>query len=140
VVDLADLSARLGVEVKDSTDIVIWTTTPWTLPANQAVALHAEIEYQLVVARGEDKAAQNFILAKDLVESATERYGFNAVEVIADFAGAKLENLVLQHPLIAERQVPVFWVNTSSQPAVPVLYILRLDMVWTTIKLVCCIT
>ena len=91
VVDLADLSARLGVEVKDSTDIVIWTTTPWTLPANQAVALHAEIEYQLVVARGEDKAAQNFILAKDLVESATERYGFNAVEVIADFAGAKLE-------------------------------------------------
>ena len=78
-----------------------------TLPANQAVALHAEIEYQLVVARGEDKAAQNFILAKDLVESATERYGFNAVEVIAEFAGAKLENLVLQHPLIAERQVPV---------------------------------
>jgi isoleucyl-tRNA synthetase len=107
VVDLADLSARLGVTVSDSTDIVIWTTTPWTMPANQAVALHAELEYQLVKATGEDKAAQNFILAKSLVESATQRYGFNAVEVIAEFAGAKLENLVLQHPLIAERQVPV---------------------------------
>jgi isoleucyl-tRNA synthetase len=48
VVDLKDLSARLGVDVQDVTDIVIWTTTPWTLPANQAVALHAEIDYQLV--------------------------------------------------------------------------------------------
>ena len=107
MVDLADLSARLGVQVTDCTDIVIWTTTPWTLPANQAVALHAEIEYQLVKARGEDKQPQNFILAKDLVESATERYGFSTVEVIADFTGAKLENLQLQHPLIADRQVPV---------------------------------
>jgi isoleucyl-tRNA synthetase len=48
VVDLKDLSSRLGVDVQDVTDIVIWTTTPWTLPANQAVALHAEIDYQLV--------------------------------------------------------------------------------------------
>ncbi len=48
VVDLTDFSARLGVKSSDAaTDIVIWTTTPWTLPANQAVALHAEIEYQL---------------------------------------------------------------------------------------------
>ncbi|MFV5503085.1 isoleucine--tRNA ligase [Acinetobacter sp. 226] len=107
VVDLADLSARLGVEVKDSTDIVIWTTTPWTLPANQAVALHAEIEYQLVKATGENKVAQNLILAKDLVQSASERYGFEAFEVLADFSGSKLENLQLQHPLIADRQVPV---------------------------------
>ena len=107
VVDLADLSARLDLTVTDSTDIVIWTTTPWTLPANQAVALHAEIEYQLVQATGENKVAQNLILAKDLVQSATERYGFEAFEVLADFVGSKLENLQLQHPLIAERQVPV---------------------------------
>ena len=107
VVDLADLSARLGVTVTDSTDIVIWTTTPWTIPANQAVALHADIEYQLVTARGTDKAAQNLILAKDLVESATERYGFSTVKVLADFTGTTLENLQLQHPLIQDRQVPI---------------------------------
>ena len=107
VVDLADLSARLDLTVTDSTDIVIWTTTPWTLPANQAVALHADIEYQLVKATGENKVAQNLILAKDLVQSATERYGFEAFEVLADFVGSTLENLQLQHPLIAERQVPV---------------------------------
>ncbi len=79
---------------------MIWTTTPWTLPANQAVALHAEIEYQLVKARGDEKAAQNFILAKELVQSATERYGFSSYEVLAEFTGDKLENLILQHPLI----------------------------------------
>ena len=107
VVDLADLSARLGVTVTDSTDIVIWTTTPWTIPANQAVALHADIDYQLVTARGTDKAAQNLILAKDLVESATERYGFSTVEILADFTGTTLENLQLQHPLIQDRQVPI---------------------------------
>ena len=107
VVDLADLSARLGVTVTDSTDIVIWTTTPWTIPANQAVALHADIDYQLVTARGTDKAVQNLILAKDLVESATERYGFSTVEVLADFTGTTLENLQLQHPLIQDRQVPI---------------------------------
>ncbi|MCP5775449.1 class I tRNA ligase family protein, partial [Klebsiella pneumoniae] len=86
-VDLADLSARVGVEIADRTDIVIWTTTPWTMPANQAVALHAELEYQLVKAIGEDKASQNFILAKSLVESATQRYGFTAFEVLAEFTG-----------------------------------------------------
>ena len=107
VVDLADLSARLGVTVTDSTDIVIWTTTPWTMPANQAVALHTDIEYQLVKATAENKVAQNLILAKSLVQSATERYGFEAFEVIAAFTGSKLENLLLQHPLITERQVPV---------------------------------
>ena len=71
------------------------------------MALHAELEYQLVKARGEEQAEQNFILAKTLVESATQRYGFSSVEVLAEFAGSKLENLVLQHPLITERQVPV---------------------------------
>ncbi|MHA3080593.1 isoleucine--tRNA ligase [Acinetobacter sp. ANC 5502] len=106
VVDLTDLSARLGVEVKDPTDFVIWTTTPWTLPANQAVALHAEIEYQLVQVQT-DRGTQNLVLAKGLVESACERYKLENPVVLADFVGAKLENLQLQHPLIAERQVPV---------------------------------
>lgn len=72
-------------------DIVIWTTTPWTSLVNEAVALHAEIEYQLVKARADEKAPQNFILAKELVLSATERYGFNSYEVLADFTGDSLK-------------------------------------------------
>lgn len=106
VVDLADLSQRVGVAVSIDTDVVIWTTTPWTLPANQAVALHPEIDYQLVQIKS-DKGAHALILAKDLVESACERYQLASPQVLADFKGAVLEKLTLQHPLIAERQVPV---------------------------------
>ena len=71
---------------------MIWTTTPWTLPANQAVALHAEIEYQLVQVTTE-RGKQNFILAKDLVASAIERYKLENPVVLADFTGSALEPL-----------------------------------------------
>ena len=106
VVDLKDLSGRLNINVDAATDIVIWTTTPWTLPANQAVAVHAEIDYQLVQV-STDRGVQNFILAKDLVESAVERYKLENPVVLADFNGSAIENLLLQHPLLTDRQVPV---------------------------------
>ncbi|MDS7692581.1 isoleucine--tRNA ligase [Acinetobacter soli] len=106
VVDLHDLAQRVNADITAPTDIVIWTTTPWTLPANQAVALNAEIDYQLVQVQGE-RGLQNFILAKDLVESAIERYKLENPVVLADFKGAALEHLKLQHPLLVDRQVPV---------------------------------
>ena len=106
VVDLKDLSARLNINVDAATDIVIWTTTPWTLPANQAVAVHAEIDYQLVQV-STDHGVQNFILAKDLVKSEVERYKLENPVVLADFNGSAIENLLLQHPLLTDRQVPV---------------------------------
>lgn len=106
VVDLADLSAKIGVTVTAPTDIVIWTTTPWTLPANQAVAVHAEIEYQLVQVNAQH-GVQNLILAKDLVASACERYQLESPIILADFVGATIEHVQLQHPLITTRQVPV---------------------------------
>ncbi|RYY78420.1 MAG: isoleucine--tRNA ligase [Moraxellaceae bacterium] len=106
VVDLADLSQRVGVTVDVPTDIVIWTTTPWTLPANQAVALHPEIDYQLVRINS-DRGEHALVLASELVASACERYQLEDPQVLAEFKGAVLEKLLLQHPLIAERQVPV---------------------------------
>ncbi|ESK38885.1 isoleucyl-tRNA synthetase [Acinetobacter nectaris CIP 110549] len=106
VVDLNDLSKRLGVEVTTATDMVIWTTTPWTIPANQAVAVHAEIEYQLIEI-DTDTGKQNIIFAKDLAQSAYERYKLQNPKVIVNFVGEKLDQLQLQHPLIVERQVPV---------------------------------
>lgn len=106
VVDLADLSNRLDVVVKQPTDVVIWTTTPWTLPANQAVALGQAIVYQLVSCDSEH-GTQLLILAKSLVESAINRYQLHNPQVLAEFNGAVLEGLKLQHPLLVERQVPV---------------------------------
>jgi len=80
---------------------VIWTTTPWTLPANQAVSVHPDFTYDLIqTPRG------ILILAQDLAEACIQRYGFETVEVIAKVKGAALEHVQLQHPFY-ERIVPI---------------------------------
>lgn len=75
---------------------VIWTTTAWTIPANQALNVHAELSYALV-----DTPKGLLVLAESLVEKACERYGFAAddCKVVATTAGAKLEGLKFKHPL-----------------------------------------
>ncbi len=80
---------------------VIWTTTPWTLPANQAVALHPDFDYVLV-----DTGSELLILAEDLYQSALQRYGVEQSEVAGRCKGYQLENQLLQHPFY-DRQVPV---------------------------------
>lgn len=80
---------------------VIWTTTPWTLPASQAISAGAEIVYQLL-----NTPKGNLVLAKDLAEAALERYGCSGSLVIAETTGDKLENLLLKHPFL-ERDIPL---------------------------------
>lgn len=90
-----------GVEVTGSAAAVIWTTTPWTLPANRAVSVHPEVEYQLIQT---EKGL--LVLAKDLAESALARYELSSEVVLSETTGEKLENLLLQHPFMGT-QVPV---------------------------------
>ncbi|MBE0435902.1 MAG: isoleucine--tRNA ligase [Methylomicrobium sp.] len=85
--------------------VVIWTTTPWTLPANQAVALSPELEYAVVQCE-KDGIKERLVLAEALLKDAMLRYGFEDYHVIAYCKGDALENLLLQHPFY-ERQVPV---------------------------------
>ena len=80
---------------------VIWTTTPWTLPANQAVCLHPDFDYVIVQVEGE-----RLVLADALYESALARYGMEAATVVGRCKGASLESLMLKHPFY-DRQVPV---------------------------------
>jgi len=84
---------------------VIWTTTPWTLPANMAVSLHPDLEYVLVKAET-PIGSINLLLADALHESALERYEANKFSVIGRCNGSALENQLLQHPFY-KRQVPV---------------------------------
>ena len=93
-------------QVTGQLSVVIWTTTPWTLPANQAVALAADLEYSLVELEREGEEPETLLLATDLVDTVTERYGATSHQVLATVRGQVLENLLLQHPFI-ERQVPV---------------------------------
>lgn len=92
---------------KNALDVaaVIWTTTPWTLPANMAVCLHPDFEYVLVKAKL-PSGNINLILADALHQSALERYGAEEFAIIGRCTGAALENLLLQHPF-NDRQVPL---------------------------------
>lgn len=86
---------------KGPISIPIWTTTPWTLPANQAVALHPEIEYVLVECNEE-----RLLIAEPLLANVMERYGIAQYQVLGKIMGKALEQIELQHPFYA-RQVPV---------------------------------
>ena len=102
LVNEADLLTRVPDAVgQGEVSVVIWTTTPWTLPANQAVALNPELEYVVV-----QTATERLILAAALYESVMQRVGITDYTLIARVQGEKLEGLLLQHPFYA-RQVPV---------------------------------
>ncbi len=106
-VDRADLLQRFGAAANllGEVAIPIWTTTPWTLPANLAVALNAELDYVLVKFEFENKAWL-LVLAEALEGAAMKRYGVAHYEIIARAQGKTLEGALLQHPFYA-RQVPV---------------------------------
>lgn len=70
--------------------LVIWTTTPWTLPANRAISLAPDFDYALVQIDG-----QAVILAKDLVESVMQRIGAAEYTILGTVKGAELELLRL---------------------------------------------
>lgn len=101
VADNAALSKAFGVEVTDEAYAVIWTTTPWTLPANQAVSVHPDFDYDLI------KTSKGLlILVHDLAESTLARYGEEDTQTIATCKGAALKALLLNHPFDC-RQVPI---------------------------------
>ncbi|MEY3088568.1 MAG: isoleucyl-tRNA synthetase [Pseudomonadota bacterium] len=87
-------------EVKD-TFAVIWTTTPWTLPANQAVCVHPELSYGLY-----NTEKGNLILAEDLAEKNLMYYGLESFKKLSSCKGQDLEHLKLSHPFY-KRNVPI---------------------------------
>lgn len=94
-----------GHEGEGPVSVVIWTTTPWTLPANQAVALNAELDYAVVQSEGEH-GVERLIIAQALLKETMGRYGRDNYRVVAYCQGADLEGLKLAHPFYA-REVPV---------------------------------
>ena len=96
-IDADAVRQAFGVaQVNGPISLVIWTTTPWTLPANRAISLNAEFEYQLLQIDG-----RALILAKDLVESVMKRAGVSEWRVLGECKGAALELQKFQHPFLA---------------------------------------
>lgn len=104
IVDQKDFLSRFENIITTTlpVSIPIWTTTPWTLPANQAVALHPMLSYVLVEMDGNE----NVLLAEDLLEATLQRYEVKHYRVLGNILGEKLEHITLQHPFYS-RTVPV---------------------------------
>ena len=77
----------------NETAFVIWTTTPWTLPANLGISVNPDFTYVEVKADG-----RKFVIAKDLLTTVKEAIGWEEVEVLREFSGEKLDRMTAQHP------------------------------------------
>lgn len=86
--------------------VVIWTTTPWTIPANRAVALNADLQYSLVQVEQGPNGAERLILATDLVKDVMARANIEHYHALGFCQGAALDLVKLQHPLY-DFSVPV---------------------------------
>jgi isoleucyl-tRNA synthetase len=100
-VDPAAFNAACGSHYDGEIAVPIWTTTPWTLPANMAVSLHPQLDYVLLA--GEGRA---LLVAEPLAQSCVARFGLQTLDILGRCKGAALENLLLQHCFL-DRQVPV---------------------------------
>lgn len=81
--------------------VIIWTTTPWTIPDNMGVAVHPNFDYVLIETDG-----NFYILAEGLLEECTEKFGWTSTNTIATVSGTELEGLKAKHP-IYDRESPV---------------------------------
>lgn len=78
--------------------VVIWTTTPWTLPANLGISVHPEFEYSAV--ESDATNGDVYIMASELVNTVAETTGLGATKELARFKGSKLDRMEARHPWI----------------------------------------
>ena len=100
--DLVSTSLYYANKVKDGkgvldtdTYIVVWTTTPFTVTASRGLTVGADIEYVLVKPAGEDR---KFVVASELLNSLSEKFGWTDVEVLQSYRGEELNQIVTEHP------------------------------------------
>jgi isoleucyl-tRNA synthetase len=106
--DLGDIDPVLAGR---PVDCVIWTTTPWTLPANLAIALHPDFVYAAVETPGGDI----LLLAKDLVASCMARFGLSDYRVVSEIAAAALEKKRCRHPFYDRESVIVLGTHVTLE-------------------------
>lgn len=106
VKSLPEALVKKGVTM-DSTSVLIWTTTPWTLPANVALAFQPEADYVKAKFMYADGTSEFLIMAKRLMPVVAERAGVKAHEVVNEFTGGELEKIVCRNPLLERDSVGV---------------------------------
>ncbi|WP_058307889.1 isoleucine--tRNA ligase [Gracilibacillus massiliensis] len=98
--DKRSASIYVAFDVKDGKGLlegnekfVIWTTTPWTIPANLAISVHPDLEYAVVEVDG-----QKYVVAHDMLENLKETFEWSETKVVKTFKGQEAEHLVAKHP------------------------------------------
>ena len=103
---LAKLSTAFdGLPGEGEVNMLIWTTTPWTIPSSQAISVGADLDYVLVQVVGESGPVR-LVCSQLLVESVMQRLAFEDYQQLATCQGKQLENIVARHPFY-DRDIPV---------------------------------
>jgi len=95
--------------VEEGVKFIIWTTTPWTIPANLAVAVHPDLEYVVVQVKDE-----KYIIAKDLLESVTSLLEWENPETVQTLKGSELENVIAKHPFYDRESIVVLGEHVTT--------------------------
>ncbi|HLG27544.1 MAG TPA: isoleucine--tRNA ligase, partial [Paenisporosarcina sp.] len=80
--------------IAEGTKIMIWTTTPWTIPANLGISVHPEFDYVIVEVSG-----TNYLVAKDLLENVATTLEWESYEIVQTVKGEQMDRMVAKHPL-----------------------------------------
>ena len=105
---LIKLSKAFSKEI-DSCSFVIWTTTPWTIPANAAVSIGPELKYTLCSSK-----FGNLILASDLIDQCSERWDED-LEKISEAKGSDIKDVVLEHPYLKRDSILVHGDHVTTE-------------------------
>lgn len=108
--EIQDLASKekLGVKANETTSVVIWTTTPWTLPANVGVCLHPDLEYALYKVNNE-----YLLIAKGLKENFAQATGLELAETNHLYSGKDLVKIKARHPFIDRDSLFVLGLHVS---------------------------
>lgn len=115
--DVKSDSVYVALELADKNDVVskgdnlvIWTTTPWTLPSNLAVAVNPKITYAKVKVGN-----KNYIVGKDLIEKLASEFEWSDYEIVSEFSGKKLEKLSYKHPIFDKKGIVILAAYVSDK-------------------------
>ncbi|WP_391120860.1 isoleucine--tRNA ligase [Psychrobacillus sp. L3] len=96
--------------LEEGTKFIIWTTTPWTIPANLGIALHPDVEYAVVLVND-----SKFVVANELVKSVATELGWEEYSIDRTLAGKEMDRLVAKHPLYDRNSLVILGEHVTTE-------------------------
>ncbi|WP_172187223.1 isoleucine--tRNA ligase [Lentilactobacillus kribbianus] len=97
-----------GILDNDNTYMVVWTTTPWTIPGSEGIAVNPQYNYSVVQVAGDER---QFVIATELLNKDAERFGWTDFKTVKEVRGRELENVIAQHPFDESRKLVTMLAN-----------------------------